>query len=350
MATPTEFHFYEDSFSRLDTALTTYVGDTASDIIGSISGVAYSMLMIYMMLWGWSMLRGLISEPITDGVTRIIRLSVIVGIALNLGHYNTYVASFLWNTPDAMAGIVASGYSDSASNVQFLDQLMGRIYDLGDMYWQKANAAGSFLPDVGLLLVALFIWVAGVASTAYGAFLLVLSKMALAILLGVGPIFVLLTLFESTKRFFESWLGQALNYVFLVILTAAAIKLILSIIAIYLGVATPGVAADPTIDLALPCIVLCVIAGLIMMQLPSIASSLGGGVAISTLSAAGWTYGKAKGGLVGMRPTNVRRSLHKARSDVRIAGGAAKAVGAVPMAVYRRIIRGRGNRVEPAAA
>lgn len=349
MSAPSEFHFYEDSFTRLSNALTTYVGDTAGDIIGAISGVAYSLLMIYMMLWGWTMLRGMISEPITDGAARIIRLAVIVGIALNLGRYNTYIANFLWGSPDAMASIVASGYSSSTNNVQFLDGLMSRIYDLGDAYWQKANAAGSFIPDLGLMAVAILIWLAGVAATAYGAFLLALSKMALAIILGIGPIFVLLLMFEGTKRFFEAWLGQALNYVFLVVLTAAAIKLILTIIDAYLGVAAAGAALDPTIDQALPCLVLCIIGALVMMQLPSIASALGGGVAISTLGAAAWAYGKAKGGAAAMRPTNLRRSYNKAASDVRIVRGAAGAVAGAPMAVYRRITGGAKNRVQKAA-
>lgn len=337
------FQFYEHTFNNLSSALSTYVSTTASDIIGAISGVAYSMLMIYMMLWGWTMLRGMISEPITDGVARIIRLSVITGIALSLGRYNQYVSNFLWDSPDALASIIASGYSSSTNNVQYLDALMTKIYDLGQVFWAKGQAAGAIVPDFGLLMVALLIWTAGVAATAYGAFLLALSKMALAILLGIGPIFVLLLIFEGTKRFFESWLGQALNYVFLVVLTASAIKLIMTILDAYL--IQLGPVADPNLTQALPCIVLCIIAALVMMQLPSIASALGGGAAISTLGAAGWAYGKTTGTMAAMRPTALRRSYNRARSDVRIAGDAVKATGRAPMAVYRRITGGPRNRV-----
>lgn len=337
------FQFYEHTFNNLSSALSTYVSTTASDIIGAISGVAYSMLMIYMMLWGWTMLRGMISEPITDGVARIIRLSVITGIALSLGRYNQYVSNFLWDSPDALASIIASGYSSSTNNVQYLDALMTKIYDLGQVFWAKGQAAGTIVPDLGLLMVALLIWTAGVAATAYGAFLLALSKMALAILLGIGPIFVLLLIFEGTKRFFESWLGQALNYVFLVVLTASAIKLIMTILDAYL--IQLGPVADPNLTQALPCVVLCIIAALVMMQLPSIASALGGGAAISTLGAAGWAYGKTTGTMAAMRPTALRRSYNRARSDVRIAGDAVKATGRAPMAVYRRITGGPRNRV-----
>lgn len=343
-----EFHFYEDTFNKLNSALTTYVGDTATNVIASISAVAYTLLMIYMMLYGWSTLRGMITEPVTDFATRMIRLATIVGIALNIGYYNTYVSDFLWSSGDAMAGYVASGYSDPLSNVQYLDALMSKIYDLGDAYWQKANATSGWFPDIGLLAVAVLTWVCGVAATAYGAFLLALCKMALAILLGIGPIFVLLLIFDSTRRFFEAWLGQALNYVFLVVLTAGAIKLIMTIIEAYIGVAAAGVAADPKIDQALPCIVLCIIGALTMMQMPSVASALGGGVAVSTLGAVGWAYGRTKAGFAAMRPTALRRSYNRAASDVRIARDAAGKVAGAPMAVYRKITGGSRNRVSQA--
>jgi len=346
MSAPSDFHFYEDTFVQLNNVLTSYVGDVAGEVINAISGVAYSMLVVYMMLWGWTMLRGMISEPITDGVTRIVRLAVIVGIALNLGRYSTYVSTFLWNTPEAMANIVANGYSSSTSNVQYLDGLMSKLYDVGDAYWQKANAEGGMIPDLGLLSVAILIWTAGVVATAYGAFLLALSKMALAILLAIGPIFILLLIFDGTKRFFEAWLGQALNYVFLVILTAAAVKLIMTIIVQYLNVASGTLMSDPTIDQALPAIVLCLICALVMMQLPSIASALGGGAAISTLGAAGWSFGAAKSAMSALRPTALKRSLNRVASDKRIAVGAAKAVGGAPMSVYRKITGGRKNTIK----
>jgi type IV secretion system protein VirB6 len=357
MLPPSEYHFYEDTFEKLNGALTTYIGDVAGDVIGAISGVAYSMLMIYMMLWGWTMLRGMISEPITDGVTRIVRLAVIVGVALNLGRYGTYVSNFLWSTPDAMASVVANGYSNPQSNVQFLDGLMSKLFDLGGAFYKSSFESSGMLPDLGMLAAAFLIWTSAVVATAYAAFLLALSKMALAILLGIGPIFVLLLIFDGTKRFFEAWLGQALNYVFLVILAAGALKLMMAIIIQYLNVAAASTMVTPTLEQALPAIVMCLISALIMMQLPSIASALGGGVAISTLGAVGWTYGKAASTMASMRPTSLKRSFNRMASDVRIAAGAAKSVGSTaktvggaPMSVYRKITGGRKNTIKSASS
>lgn len=340
-----DFHFFEDTFNQLNSALTTYVSDVSTNIVSAVTPVATTLLLIYVVLWGWTTIRGMISEPVTDGITRIVRLSIIYALALTIGNYNKFISDFLWTSPDALASIIASGYSDPSSNANFLDKLISQIFDFGDSYWQKANSTGGMIPDIGLIATALCIWIGGLLATAYGAFLLALSKMALAILLGIGPIFVLLLIFEGTKRFFESWLGQALNYVFLVVLTASAIKMIFSILGKYLALFPEG-NSDPSIQAALPIIAICAIAALVMMQLSSISSALGGGAAISTLGAAAWAYGRATGTMTAMRPTNIRRSTNKARSDVIIASRAVKTAATAPQAVYRKITRSRSARAE----
>ena len=339
-----DFHFYSRMFTELSNALSTYVNDTATNIIGAITPVATTLVSIYVMLWGWSMMRGVISEPIMDGAGRIVRLALIVGVALQLGLYNGFIADMLWNSPDTLASYLGGG--NGTSNAAYLDTLMSRMYDFGDAYYQKAQANSTLgIPDLGLLFMAYALWVAGVIATGYGAFLLALAKMGLAVALGVGPLFILLTIFEPTKRFFDAWIGQALNYVFLVMLSAATIKLIMVILEKYLTDASGTVLADPALDQALPAIVFSIIGALALVQMPAMASALGGGVALGTLGAVGWAYGKTKGGMAAMRPTNLRRSFNKARADVRIAKGAAQAAAGAPMAVYRKITGGTRNRV-----
>lgn len=349
------FHFFTDTINRVSSVLTTYVSDTSANIVGGFTGVATTLVTIYVMLWGWSMMRGMINEPITDGVTRIVRLAVIIGLATNVGLYSGYVSDFLWNSPDALASLVASGNSDSVTNANFLDTLFGKMYDFGKAYQEKVYASPGLLPDFGLLVAAWAVWIFGLGATLYAAFLLVLSKIALAVLLAVGPLFILTTVFEGTKRFFEVWIGQALNYVFLVMLTAATIKLLFTIISMYLDAVFSSYAAaggaDPNYTEIFPMLALSGIGVLVLTQIPSIASALGGGVALSTLGAARWTYAKATGGTVSalsaMRPTNMRRSFNRARSDARIAANAARTVVSVPQAVYRKVTG--GNRIRRAA-
>lgn len=318
------FTFYSTLFSRLDTALGTYWSSAASNVASAIAPVATTLLTIYVILWGWAVMRGMVSEPVMDGAARIVRLSIIVALAINIGIYNDYLARFLWETPEALAGIVAGGYA-GGNAMNFLDQLMGQFYELAQAFNDKAYADTGItgLPDLSLWITGWAILIAGSLMTGYAAFLFALSKMALAVMLGVGPIFVLMMMFEQTKRFFDIWIGQALNYIFLVLLTASAVKLVMTIIGTYMTAATSAAAGDPSVVQALPGIIFCLIGLLVTMQLPSIASALGGGVAIGTLGAVGWAYNRARGSLNAARPSNIRRSINSLRQDARIVGNLA---------------------------
>jgi len=343
----TDLKFYSRMFTELNTALDTYVQSTATNVIQAITPVATTLLTIYVMLWGWSMMRGVISEPLTDGVNRIVRLSIITGIALQLGYYNSFIVDFLWNSPDAM-GAYISGNNRNISSGAYLDSLMTRMNAFADAYKQKADAESDWgIPDLSLWLMSKLIWFAGIVVTAYGAFLLALAKIGLAIGLGIGPIFVLLTIFEATKRFFDAWMGQVVNYVFMVILSAAAMSLILTILEKYLTQAS-GVIGDPSVNQALPALALSLVGALTLMQIPAMASALGGGVALSTLGAVSWAFSKARNSLNRMRPSELRRSFNRARADARIVGNAASATARATGAAFRRMTGRGGNSVKRA--
>ena len=110
------FNFYTRTVGDLNTALTSYVNDVSGAVIGAITGVATTLLILYVVLWGWTTLRGMVSEPITDGITRLVRLTVIVALAINLGLYQVYIANWLFATPDALASVVAGTPATTSSS------------------------------------------------------------------------------------------------------------------------------------------------------------------------------------------------------------------------------------------
>lgn len=312
--TASDFDFFSTSYAHLSSVLNDYVSTTASTVVAAITPVATQLFTLYVIIYGISMLRGLVEEPITDFAMRTVRMAIILGFALNLGIYNAQVVSFLWNTPDAMAAFVTGTSTTGTSNMTYLDGLMSQFYNLGQQYWAYSSGATSL--DIGPKIVSVCIWLAGIVVTAYAAFLLILAKMALAVILGIGPIFILLLMFEGTKRFFEAWLGQALNYVFVVVLTSAAVKLILSLISAYMGNAAAA-AATGAVSAAIPPLALGVIGALVLMQLSSVASALGGGVAISTLGAGNAIWSKARGAAGGAKNLASGKTLSDMRAQRR---------------------------------
>jgi len=345
--TASDFSFYTTLFTKLDAVLTTYIGNTVVNIITSITPATKTLLAIYIMLWGWSMMRGVIQEPITDGIFRVLKLTTIVTIAINVGYYNIFLSDFLWKTPDALASVLGNGSLSSGSSAgSYLDGVMHKMYDFGNAFIVAAFKQSNWgIPNLALLIEGWIIWLVGAVATLYGAFLMALAKISLAILLAIGPIFVLLLMFDGTKRFFDSWIGQAINAVLTVVLTAGTLYLIMDILSAYLVNNQATADVNPGMLNALPAIVFGGIGTLVLLQIPSLASALGGGVATGTLGAVGWAYGKAKSGASSMRPTNLRRSARKLGHDVNLARSAVNSPGRAASNLANKIRTSRGNRV-----
>lgn len=286
------FHIFANFMSKIEGQLQIYVSDSLSNIVSIISPIATSLLSIYMCMWGWSMMRGVINEPVTDGVARMIKLSVIVALSVNVGYYNKYIYEFLYFSPQLLAGAMAQGNSDFGSNAEFLDKLLGQMTDYGNLYRDSGYKTAEAAPDYGLIIIGYAIMAAGGFCTGYVAFLLILAKVSLSVLMAVGPIFVLLMVFDATKRLFDAWLGQAIKAILLVGLTGAAMRLVLTGVQQFFESQSENTALLPAIDQAIPAVILPIVASLIFIQLPAIASSLSEGVVVGTLGAVGWTMQK----------------------------------------------------------
>ena len=286
--------FYTDLLNATTAPLQNYISSTAGSIIGAITPVATTLLMVYMMFWGWSMIRGVISEPVTDGITRIVKLTVICAIALSFGIYSQFLVDWLWNSPDRLAGIIAdNGASDK---INFLDSIFGKLLAYSEIWSEAADQNSKMgIPNLGMWFMAWIIRIVGALMTGYAAFLFILAKIALAILLGIGPIFILVIMFESSKKFFDAWIAQCLNFGFIIVLTAAVLKIIGAYIDSSVSQAGAGAGSDPSYSDGFAIVMLCGVCFVMMLQVMAIASGISGGAAISTLGSVGWAYAKIKG-------------------------------------------------------
>lgn len=353
--------FYTVLMSNLDTTVTNFISTSTAAVATSISSAAYSLVTLYVILWGWATLRGTVSEPIGDGIARLIKIVVILTASLNMLYYNGWIVNFFYNTPDALASVVTG--IPAASSTSFLDAFMGQMFDMSDSYKSLANASIGF-PDLTLLVMSWAIALSGLALTLFGAFLTMLAKVGLAIILALGPIFILTTIFESTKRYFDAWLGYVINFILLIVLVGAGLHLINTIIGTWITTNAGVIAGSPNFIDALQPIAYSIIGLLTLMQVPSMASSLGGGAAISTLGAMNWAAVKLSSGAKSTR-NGARSALnevngtnsytrHRARRQAEIGRGVrAKRAGTVasvtktvvregaPMAAYNHITRNR---------
>jgi type IV secretion system protein VirB6 len=172
----------------------------------------------------------------------------------------------------------------------------------------------------------------------YTMFLIALSSIASAVLLAIGPLFIVMLLFDATRRFFDAWIAQLANYALITILTVLVAALLLQVVKSYAAQTAARGAALVTVD-ALDMVLVAVLVFLLLRQVMPIASSLAGGLALSSLSLLSRTLGGgarlgksagkwgAKGGIaIGSR-------YRSRRATAAAAAAAAAATGAAPTAV-----------------
>jgi type IV secretion system protein VirB6 len=281
--------FFASFSTWLNGILTGYIGTNTATIAGLLQPAVLMLATVYVMVWGYLQLTGKIEEPFVAGLKRIILLVVILGGALNLWLYNTLIVDTFFNAPGELAAGVIGAYDP----VGIIDQI---IFSGGDDASLLIQKGGLFNGDFSYYIAGFAIYLVVGLTAIYAMFLLALSKIALSILLALGPLFIALLFFETTKRFFEAWIAQLANYAFVTILTVLVATLMMGIVS---SAAQQAAAEGGDITIA-DAVRVCMAAGLtllIMRQVMPMAAGLASGLALSSFglvsAALAWGFGGA---------------------------------------------------------
>ena len=297
--------FFAEFSTWLNAILATYIGNNTARVASTLEPAIVTLGTIYVMVWGYLQLLGKIEEPFVAGLKRLVLLAVVLGCALQLWLYNTVIVDTFFNAPGQLAAGVVGAYD----SVTVVDQI---IFAGGDAATLLIQKGGVFHGDFSYYIAGYAVYLIVGLTAIYTIFLLTLSRLALSVLLALGPLFIALLLFETTKRFFEAWIAQLANYAFVPILTVLVAALMMTLIS---TAATQAASAGGGIQIA-QAVRVCMAAGLtflIMRQVMPMSAGLASGLALSTFgvvsAALAWGLGRASrtggqwtrsaGGLVG---------------------------------------------------
>lgn len=284
-------------FEYIQPALQNFMVDGSTNIVTIIAGPAVACLTIYVLFWGVAMASGQISEPFTEGMKRIIRMCIIVGLALTAGIYQGTVGEFFMQAPMEIAGqIVLPGSNPIGDDINsmstMLDEAAARGFDVAQRPWQEGvvmnsksltgiSSEGLLYQGIAILLATIVVITVGVA-----AFLILVASLLLTVLLAVGPLFILFALLPATQRWFEAWLGQVVNYAFKVILVVLSAALMFKVLETFFEYMTTMGTAELLMASIKAIAMAAVVLG-VMFSMSSVAAALGGGAAATASGAIG---------------------------------------------------------------
>jgi type IV secretion system protein VirB6 len=281
--------FFAEFHAWLTAILTGYIGNNTALIARTLEPAVVTLGVIYVMVWGYLELTGQIEEPFIAGFKLIITLAVILGCAINLWLYNSVIVDTFFNAPAQLAAVIVGAYDP----VGIVDQILFAGSDAANLLFAKGSLLSS---NFVYYLAGAAVYVLVSLTAIYTIFLLSLSRIALSVLLALGPLFIALLLFDVSKRFFEAWVAQLANYALISILTVLVAALMLRVVTV---AAEQAVSVGGGIQIA-SAVRVCLAAGLtflVMRQVMPMAAGLASGLALSTFgvvsAALAWGFGRA---------------------------------------------------------
>ncbi|MET3559402.1 type IV secretion system protein VirB6 [Bartonella japonica] len=261
-------------FNEIDKVTKTYVTDISSKAIATITPFVSIGLTIAFIIYGWLIIRGVVDMPVASFLNRCLRASIITSIALTTGLYQPEITQFITEIPNDLL----TSLLDKPIKGPHLNRLIDTVAERGFECASKAFEEAAFLDGDGILygFFGILILLATSFLAAIGGAFILLTKIALVLLAGLGPIFIIALLWQPTYRFFEQWIVQILSYTILTVLLATVFSLMMNIFANYMsdlkfdGKQNVGFALGGALILA-------IISIMLLLKLSSVASSLAKG-------------------------------------------------------------------------
>jgi type IV secretion system protein VirB6 len=288
--------FFANFWSWLSAQLSGYVGANTALLASTLEPTVVVLATLYVMMWGYLQMTGRIDEPVVAGLRRIIVLAVVLGAALRLWLYNSVLVDSFVSAPSELASTLVGG----GNPISTIDSIWQQGGAVAEQLWDKGGVLSG---DFGFYLAGAMVWTLIGGLCVYTMFLMALSSVACAVLLAIGPLFVIMLLFDATRRYFEAWIGQLANYALVTILTVLVAALLLRVVNSYATQTAARGSALLTVD-ALDMMLMAVLVLLLMRQIMPIAAGLAGGIALSSfgLVSRGLSWGRraSLGGLIGV--------------------------------------------------
>lgn len=260
------FRVFEPSYDFIDARLNLFLGDRLASVMAEVEGPLRLALLLYVVLYGVAILRGAIAEPMMDFAVRSIKLALLYALATTPAYSSFVTEPLFTGLPNTLTRAVSG--ADTPSVGAAFDQFFAYAAWLGEDISRDASA---FNP--GPYVVAAAVFIVGALAAALGFGVVLVAKLALALLVTLGPVFIACALFDATRRYFFGWLGQAVNYLVLFALIIVIFELVLSLVRDQWGTIQ---GSDPMIG-GLIFIALCLLGAIFFLQTPAIAAGVAGG-------------------------------------------------------------------------
>jgi len=206
-----------------------YLPNLGARVMRVLGGLGVTVLTLWILLQGYRVVTGQSRESMMALVVSSLRATLIVGVALGVAVswgtiYQTLTDGLARTINETMTGEehIEGAYADIDRTLAILQVALEAIdaVDVRDnMVTQQQKDRALLFTGVGL---------GGPAITAATA--LLLNKIAIGLVVALGPLFILCLLFEQTRSLFQRWLFYGVGTLFSMALLSVMVTLALDMV------------------------------------------------------------------------------------------------------------------------
>ena len=327
---------FADLNTQLLAPISSYIDTAVSNVQSAIDAPLKAGIVLYIMWFGWQLMVGATPIAMAEIVKRALRIGVILMLCLSGGSeggYSKYVKTpLLTDIPNQVSEMVVKDKFTDSNGAAFDTIVNNAAKSAATM--RQASSGWSISAAIGAQVQSLLLELAAYVTAAVGFYYVMYAKIVLGMLLSLGPIFIAMALFDTTRRFFDGWLSQCANFIILQILIATVCSVMMTMLTTVLG-GTFGPEQPGALAAAL---VTCLVMVMIFFQLPVISHALAqGGASLGMSSVAGFTSVR---NLVSNRAGDAVASAGNSAREARAGTGPFKAAG--PNKTWGNYVLSRG--------
>lgn len=277
----------DDVLSGVDATVVSIGADAFDAVATSVGPLFQVAAVLVVALTGANLAIQAIPMTVSNGISLILRIAVVAIFFRNFGNFFA-VYDALTDAPSRFGATVLNAVTGGTVTdlYQGLDALYGRSLDVGDAISQNGSyLAGAIAGVVMFLISALMATISIIVIAA--------AKLMIGVLIIVGPLAIVSTMFKQSAPFFEAYVKLALGFALVPMLAAAMAGFTIATAA---AVTPTDLSTAETIGDMVSFIVVMMLGTGLMLMVPSIAQSLAQtGVGLGAIAFSTYAQGKAIG-------------------------------------------------------
>jgi type IV secretion system protein VirB6 len=165
---------------------------------GQLAAALTILLGLYVGFFGISLMLGRSNLSVRALVPKMMTLGLVLTFATSFVAFSTIFYNVFIGGPDQVAGILTGTSGNESATAVFAQKL--------DVVFATIQKASGDTKDISAFSPPGMMWIGAMLLLLGTVGLLVTARIALALLLAVGPIFVVMALFDGTRGLFTGWL------------------------------------------------------------------------------------------------------------------------------------------------